>query len=167
MIRSAFALALLLAAAPALAESGQSGVWTYTFEPSSTGSGGIMTALSPAPSPSGDPNDPAYLIARCLGGRTELMVGGSGGWGLPRRKLEVTTQIDGATPETALWAVSSNGKAVFLDEGVEAFMRKLPDSGKLRIAVKSGAGGVHEGVFATTGFGEVRAKIAQVCGWTP
>lgn len=166
MLRPFVATVLLAAASPALAESAQSGVWTYTYEPSSTG-GGFMTALSPSPSPSGDPNDPSYVIARCLGGRAELMVGGSGGWGLPRRKLSVVTQVDGGQPETAQWDVSTNGKAVFLSEGVEAFMKKIPDSGKLRIAVTSGAGEVHETIFATTGFAMVRARIAEACKWAP
>lgn len=156
---------VVLAASPALAESAQSGVWTYNFEPSSIGHGGIVTALSPSPSPSGDPNDPSYLVVRCLGGRTELMVGGAGGWGMPRRTLEVATQIDQQPAETSRWDVSTNGKAVFLDDHVEAFLKRLPDQGKLRVSITDAAGERRENIFPTTGFGVVRDKIAEACGW--
>lgn len=162
-MRVAIVACLVLLAAPARAESGQSGVWTYTYEPSSGGSGGIVTALSP--SPGADSNDPSYLIARCLGGRAELLVGGAGGWGMPHRKLEVTTAIDDAPPETAPWDVSTNGKAVFLDDDVETFLKKLPDDGRLRISIKDGTGASRENIFATRGFGLVRDKIAEACGW--
>lgn len=167
MRKTALVLAALLAPATARAESAQSGVWTYSFEPSSSGKGGFVTALAPAPSPSGDPNDAGYVIARCLGGRTEILVGGAGGWGLPRRKLEVLTQIDGRPAETAQWDVSTNGKAVFLRDKVEDFLRALPENGKLRIAIRDMTGTAREAIFATTGFGPVRARIAEACGWTP
>lgn len=149
------------------AETGQSGSWTYNVEPSSTGKGGIATALAPAPAPSGDPNDPSHLVVRCLGGRTELLVGGAGGWGLPRRKLEVTTKIDDQPAETRGWDVSTNGKAVFLDDRVEAFLKALKDDGKLLVSIADATGARHETVFATTGIAAVRDKIAAACGWAP
>lgn len=167
MRRIAAAFVMSLAAAAAHAETGQSGAWTYNVEPSSTGKGGIATALSPAPSPSGDPNDPTHLVVRCLGGRTELLVGGAGGWGLPRRQLQVTTRIDDAEPQTRGWDVSTNGKAVFMDDGVEAFLKSLPGDGKLVVSVVDSTGGRHETVFRTSGIGVVREKIAEACGWAP
>lgn len=167
MRRTAITLASGLLAASAHAESGQSGAWTYNAEPSSTGKGGVATALSPAPSPSGDPNDPSHLVVRCLGGRIELLVGGAGGWGMPRRQIEVTTRIDDRPPETRGWDVSTNGKAAFMDEGVEAFLKSLPDDGRLTISVVDAAGGRHETVFRTAGIATVRDKIAGACGWTP
>ena len=167
MRRTALAFAFLSAAAPAWAESATSGVWTYSFEPSSTGKGGIVTALSPSPSPSGDPNDPSYLIARCINGQSELLVGGQGGWGLPRRQIDVTTRVDDGEPQTKRWDVSTNGKAAFLGDGADAFLKALPDDGKLLVSVVDAAGGRHETVFRTTGFGVVRTKIAEACNWAP
>lgn len=158
-------IAALLCVAPAVAhaESERVGVWTLNAEPSSSGRGGIVTALSQAPS--ADLGDPAYVIARCLGGRSEFLVGGQGDWGVPRRKLDVTVGIAGGASETSKWDVSTNGRAVFLDDGVEAFMKRLPDDGKLRVAVRDGLGVTRENIFALTGFGTVRAKIAAACGW--
>lgn len=156
---------MTLLASPALAEDGTSGVWTWRFEPSSIGEGGLVTALAPSPTPPDGPNDPGYMIARCLGGRSEFLVGGSGGWGLSGRQLDVVTQIDGAGPVTARWDVASNGKAVFVSEKVEEFLRALPDAGKLRVEIHDGTGTVRATVFSTAGFGSVREKIAQACGW--
>lgn len=161
----ALALCLLPLATPAVAESAQSGVWTYTFEMSSDGKGGFVTALAPAPSPTGDPNDPSYVIVRCLGGRTEAMVGGSGGWGVPRKTVDVVTQVGGAAQQTSRWTVSTNGKAAFLDDKVEEFLKSLPDDGKLRVAITDMTGTTREAIFATTGFGVVRARLAEACGW--
>ncbi|RXF67421.1 hypothetical protein [Hansschlegelia zhihuaiae] len=162
-MRAIILAAAVLAASPVAAETGRSGVWTFSFEPAASGSSGMVTALAPSPSPSGDPNDPSYLVARCLGGRTELLVGGAGGWGLPRKTIEVTTQIDGGPAETAQWGVSTNGKAAFLDQGVERLLARLPDDGKLRVAVRTASGEVNETIFATTGFAAIREKIAQTC----
>lgn len=151
--------------APARAASEQIGVWTVTSEPSSTGaSGGLATALSTSPAASLD--DPSQLAVRCLGGRTEFMVGGAGQWPYTRRRtLEVTLQIDGGAPENSAWNVSTNGKAAFFDGPVEELLRRLPDAGKLRVVVTDAAGVAHENIFATTGFARVRAKIAEACGW--
>jgi hypothetical protein len=164
MRATTLALAVIFAAAPAVAETLQSGVWTYTYEPSSTGKGGLFTALSPSPSPPDDPNDPTYLVARCLGGRVELMVGGSGGWGMPRRQIQITTRIDDRPPETKPWDISTNGKAAFLDDGVQEFLKSLPDDGKLSISVLDAAGRTYQTIFRTTGFGPVRDKIGEACG---
>lgn len=161
------ALSLLAAgAAPALADSERLGVWTVTSEPSSTGSGGIVTALSPSPGASLD--DPSQLVARCLGGRTEFMIAGAGQWPYTRsRTLQVTIEIDRGTPETSAWDVSTNGKAVFFDGPGEDLLRKFPDAGKLRVVVIDAAGRPHENIFPTTGFAAVRQKIADACGWRP
>lgn len=155
--------ALAASIVPSRADSERIGVWTVTAEPSSSGQGGIVTALSPSPGAS--LGDPSYLVARCLGGRSEFMVGGAGGWGMSGRKLEVMVEIDGGAAETAAWDVSTNGKAVFLDDKVEDFLKKLPDNGKLRILIKDGSGVDRENIFATTGFGTVREQIAKACLW--
>ncbi|MFC3692213.1 hypothetical protein [Chenggangzhangella methanolivorans] len=163
MRRVALAIAISAAVVPAWGETGQSGVWTYTYEPSSTGEGGIVTALAPAPSPSADPNDPSHLVARCLGGRVEFLVGGSGGWGLSRGQIEITTRVDDHSSETRRWDVSTNGKAAFLSEGVEAFLAALSDDGELRVMLADAAGARRETTFSTKGVAEVRAKIAKAC----
>lgn len=152
--------------APANAASEQIGVWTVTSEPSSTGAGGLVAALTMSPAASLD--DPSQLAVRCLGGLTEFMVGGAGQWPYTRRRtLEVTLQIDGGAPETAAWNVSTNGKSVFFDGPADELLRKLPDAGKLRVVVADASGGIHENIFATTGFARVRAMIADACGWRP
>lgn len=164
MLAAVFAMGLACAAAQA--ESGRSGAWTYNSETESQG-GGIVTALASAPGASF--NDPSYAVARCLGGRTEFFVGTSGGWGVSGRTLEVLARPEGA-PEAqapARWDVSSNGKAVFAPEPVDALLRALPDPGKLRFAVRDGRGESHETVFDMTGFAEIRRRIAEACRWAP
>ena len=162
-MRLPLAALLTLLALPAFGETGRSGVWTYVYEPSSSGPGGLFTALSPAPA--ADHNDPSQIVARCYGGRPEFLVGGAGGWGMPRRTLAVTISIDGGPPQTSRWDVSTNGRAVFLDDGVEAFLKRLPDDGELRVEVVDAVGQTRANRFATKGFAAVRARLAQACGW--
>ncbi len=164
MLATVFSIALACAAAQA--ESGRSGGWTYNSEPDSNG-GGMVTALASAPGASF--NDPSYAVARCLGGRTEFFVGTSGGWGLSGRTLEVLARVEGAPgAQTPMrWDVSSNGKAVFAPEPVDALLRSLPDPGRLRFAVRDGRGESHETVFDMAGFAEIRRRIAEACRWAP
>lgn len=161
----AAAAALVVAgpAFPANAESGQAGAWTYAYEPSPDGRSDLVTALTP--SPDAGLNDPGQLVARCFAGRAEFMVGGAGGWGMPRSSLEVTLQIGAEPPQTARWDVSTNGKAVFMSGDVAAFLKRLPDDGRLRISVMDATGARRESVFSTAGFATVKAKIAKACGW--
>ncbi|WP_020178127.1 hypothetical protein [Methylopila sp. M107] len=162
-MRAALVLALALAAFPALAESGQSGVWTYVYEPGAGGSGGLVTALAPAPA--ADRDDPSRLVVRCMNGRAEVLVGGAGGWGLPRRSLEVTVAIDGLRPETSLWDVSTDGRAVFFAGDAEAFLKQLPDDAGLRVSLVDATGQRRENMFSTKGFDAVREKLAKACAW--
>jgi hypothetical protein len=152
-----------MSTAPAMADSELHGVWTMSVEPPSKDGAGLVTALSPAQG--AGYNDPSYLIARCITGQAELMVGSNGGWGLSGRRLTVVSQMDGAPDRSGKWDVSSNGKAVFLPDGVEDFMRAIPDDGKMRIAVSDATGETRETIFPTAGFGAVRAKIAEICKW--
>lgn len=160
------AASALLAAAglvtPADAESGRAGAWTYAYEPSTDGKSDLVTALAPAPA--ADRDDPAQIVARCLSGRAEFMVGGAGGWGLPRSALDVTLQIDDWPPQTSRWDVSTNGKAVFMTGDVTAFLRSLPDDGRLRVSVMDATGTPRETIFSTVGFATVRAEISKACG---
>jgi hypothetical protein len=164
MLRTALTATLLLLSPAASADSGRVGGWTYTAELPDAG-GGYVTALAPAPSASY--NEPSYMIARCLSGRTEFLVGATGGWGASGRELEVTSEIDAQGAKTAKWIVSTNGKAVFADDPAEEFLRAISDPGTLRFAVRDPGGAVHETVFDTTGFATVRAKIGKACGWAP
>ena len=161
----AVAVALVVAglALSANAESGRAGAWTYAYEASPDGRSDLVTALSP--SPGADRDDPGQLVARCLAGRAEFMVGGAGGWGVPRTSLAVTLQIDAEPPQTSRWEVSTNGRAVFMSGDVAAFLKRLPDDGKLRVSVMDATGTVRETVFSTAGFATIRAKIAKACGW--
>lgn len=163
--RTAVLAIALLVAGPALAESARSGVWIANEETSSYDGKTTITAM--APSPPASYNDPAYVVVRCLGGRTEMLVGTSGGWGMSRTALEVVTSIDGGAEARSKWDVSTNGKAVFLDSGVEDFLRTLPDTGKLTVRVLDRIGAEHANAFDLTGFGAIRAKVAAACGWTP
>ena len=157
------ALVAFAAASPAVGESGRSGAWTYAYEASTDGKSDLVTALSPAPA--ADLNDPSQLVARCFGGRAEFMVGGAGGWGVPRTGLDVTLQVDREPPQTSKWDVSTNGKAVFMPGDVAAFMKRLPDVGRLRVSVMDGTGTARETIFSTAGFGLVRTMLAKACGW--
>lgn len=162
-IAAALTLAVAGLACPAKAESGRAGAWTYAYEASPDGRSDLVTAL--APSPNAGFYDPSQLMARCLSGRAEFMVGGAGGWGLPRTTLDVTVQIDQEPAQTARWDVSTNGKAVFMGGDVAAFLKRLPDDGRLRVSVMDATGAARESVFSTAGFATVRARISKACGW--
>ncbi|MGA0530866.1 hypothetical protein [Hansschlegelia sp. KR7-227] len=164
MLRIALTAALLLLSSVASAEGGRADGWTYTAELPDAG-GGYATALLPAPSASY--NEPSYMIARCLSGRTEFLVGTTGGWGASGQKLAVTFEVGAGEAKASKWVVSTNGKAVFLDDPPEDFLRAISDPGTLRFTVREPSGAVHETVFDTSGFATVRAKIAKACGWTP
>ncbi len=163
-MRKAIVVASCLLATAAAAGTETLGGWTTTSEPDD-GRATLVTALAAARGASQD--DPSFLIVRCLGGRTEALVGTAGDWGLPRSSLEVVTQSDSGAQETSRWDVATNGKAVFRSEGVEDFLRRLPAEGRLTIEVRDRIGGVHANAFSLEGFGEVRARVASACGWTP
>jgi len=163
-MRKAIVAASCLLATAAAAGTETLGGWTTTSEPDD-GRATLVTALAAARGASQD--DPSFIIVRCLGGRTEALVGTAGDWGLPRSSLEVVTQAGSGTRETSRWDVSTNGKAAFRSEGVEDFLRRLPAEGRLTIEVRDRIGGVHANAFSLEGFGEVRARVASACGWTP
>ncbi|GBD48197.1 hypothetical protein [Methylopila sp. Yamaguchi] len=163
-MRKAIVAASCLLATAAAAGSETLGGWTTTSEPDE-GPATLVTALAAARGAS--QNDPSFIIVRCLGGRTEALVGTAGDWGLPRSSLEVATQSDSGARETSRWDVSTNGKAVFRSEGVEDFLRRLPAEGRLTIEVRDRAGDVHANAFSLEGFGDVRTRVAAACGWTP
>ena len=164
-MRTTLALTLALVALPAAADSEREGVWIVSAEPADAAGGGLMTAMATAPGASMD--DPSYLVVRCLGGRTEFLVGTAGSWGYARKPLEVEVRVEGGPTDTSPWDVSSNGKAVFKADKVEDFLRALPADGRLYVRVTDLGGGAHENVFETKGLGDVRAKAAAACGWTP
>lgn len=163
-MRNVLAVAIVMQTTGAFAGSETLGGWTTSSEPDD-GRATLVTALASAQSASQD--DPSFVIVRCLGGRTELLVGTAGDWGLPRTSLDVVTRAGAAAPETSRWDVSTNGKAVFRSEGVEDYLRRLPPDGRLTIEVRDRRGGVHANVFSLEGFGEVRSRVADACGWTP
>lgn len=167
IMRRPFSLAAfaVLVIQPAGAESGAFGAWTVNAETSSRDGRTMVTAMAYASAAS--QNDPAYVAVRCLGGRTEVLIGTAGGFGVSRTTLEVETKAEGRAAETSRWDVSTNGKAVFRPDGVEAFLKALPDAGSLTVRIRDRTGAELSNVFKLAGIAAVRAEVAKACGWAP
>lgn len=63
------------------------------------------------------------------------------------------------------WNELSGTTDVSLRGDAVAFLKQLPDGGRLFVRAKDRQGVLHEAEFDLAGFGPVREKLASACGW--
>jgi hypothetical protein len=104
------------------------------------------------------------LILRCKNQTTEAAFSTQYNY-LGWKAVDVELRIDDRTPVKEVWNSSMNGRAAFAPDPV-AFIRSLPDNGKLSIkTTRSTDSKVKEGKFELGAVSEVRTKIAKACDW--
>lgn len=111
---------------------------------------------------------PTTLAIRCRGQRTDLMVSTEGSWrASPTNELQVDASINEQPAIRTRWTASADGKTAVLRDDAVRFLRLLPDSGRITIAVLSPPGAANEATFRLGGLETVRQKIGAVCKWAP
>ena len=104
------------------------------------------------------------LILRCKNQITEAAFSTRYDY-LGYKSVDVQLRINDQGPIKEVWNSSMNGRAAFAPDAV-AFIRSLPDNGKLSIkTTRSTDGKVKEGKFELGAVAEVRTKIAKACDW--
>jgi hypothetical protein len=104
------------------------------------------------------------LILRCKDQNTEAAFSTQYNY-LGYKSVDVQLRINDRSPIKEVWKASVNGRAAFAPDAV-AFIRSLPDNGKLSIkTTRSTDGKVKEGKFELGGVSEIRTKIAKACDW--
>lgn len=106
----------------------------------------------------------AWLGLRCEEKKTEAYVNTSSllGGRDPRR---VTYRLDEGKPSDVRWTPSSTGNRLFSPSGV-AFIKSLPDKGKLFFRVFGNDGTSTDATFALVAVTELKDKIASACRWS-
>jgi hypothetical protein len=116
--------------------------------------------LATLPNEKGD----AALILRCKEKKTEAIFSKTLGFLGSTNPIKVLVRInDGKLIETN-WVPSSTGTGAFAPSPVQ-FIKALPDQGKIFIRAFGYNGSPHDGEFSLGKVSEIRAKIAQSCGW--
>lgn len=104
------------------------------------------------------------LILRCKNQITEAAFSTQYNY-LGYKSVDVQLRINDQGPIKEVWNSSMNGRAAFAPDPL-AFIRSLPDNGKLSIkTIRSTDGKVKEGKFELGAVAEVRTKIAKACDW--
>ena len=104
------------------------------------------------------------LILRCKDQITEAAFSTQYNY-LGYKSVDVQLRINDQGPIKEVWNSSMNGRAAFAPDAV-AFIRSLPDNGKLSIkTTRSTDGKVKDGKFELGAVSEVRTKIAKACDW--
>jgi hypothetical protein len=104
------------------------------------------------------------LILRCKDQITEAAFSTKYNY-LGYKAVDVELRINDQNPVKEVWKASMDGRAAFAPDAI-AFIRSLPDNGKLSIrATRSPDGKVKEGSFDLGAVSEVRNKIAEACDW--
>jgi Type VI secretion system VasI, EvfG, VC_A0118 len=104
------------------------------------------------------------LILRCKDQITEAAFSTQYNY-LGYKSVDVQLRINDQGPIKEVWNSSMNGRAAFAPDAV-AFIRSLPDNGKLSIkTTRSTDGKVKDGKFELGTVSEVRTKIAKACDW--
>ena len=105
------------------------------------------------------------LILRCKEQTTEAAFSTKYNY-LGFKSVDVQLRINDQNPIKQVWRASMDGRAAFAPDAI-AFIRSLPDNGKLSIKTTRGPDGkVKEGSFNLGAVSEVRNKIAKVCDWS-
>ena len=106
----------------------------------------------------------AWLGLRCEEKKTEAYVNTSSFLGV-RDMRRVIYRLDEGKPFDVRWAPSITGNRVFSPSGV-AFIKSLPDKGKLFFRVFGFDGAPTYATFELVSVAELKNKIASACRWS-
>jgi hypothetical protein len=106
----------------------------------------------------------ARLGLRCEEKRTEAYVNTSSFLGV-RDTRRVIYRLDEGKPFDVQWTPSSTGNRVFSPSGV-AFIKSLPDKGRLFFRVFGFDGAPIDATFELASVAELKNKIASACRWS-
>jgi hypothetical protein len=105
------------------------------------------------------------LILRCQDQTTEAAFSTRYNY-LGYQSVDIQLRINDQNPTKEVWKASIDGRAAFAPDAI-AFMKSLPDGGKLSIkTTRSSDGKVKEGKFDLGAVSGARGKIAKACDWT-
>jgi hypothetical protein len=108
------------------------------------------------------------LVLRCRDERTEAQISLSNelGRGEPPRLIY---WINDVGPVEAQWVTSAAGNSILAStvNSAVAFIRSLPDHGRLTIRIQLPRGEPHDATFGLGAVSPLRARIADACGWRP
>jgi len=111
------------------------------------------------------PSEPAMKLSiSCRGGRTELIVAGSGISGRSD-DYAISYRINDGQPLQVAAAVPALGAGVAFAGDVVRLLQSLSDGGSLSIHLARRAGTARAGMFSLAGLETVRAKMAAACKW--
>ena len=106
----------------------------------------------------------AWLGLRCEEKKTEAYVNTSSFLGVSDMR-RVTYRLDEGKPFDVRWTPSITGNRVFSPSGV-AFIKSLPDKGKLFFRVFGFDGAPTDASFELVSVAELKNKIASACRWS-
>ena len=106
----------------------------------------------------------AWLGLRCEEKKTEAYVNTSSFLGV-RDMRRVIYRLDEGKPFDVRWTPSTTGNRVFSPSGV-AFIKSLPDKGKLFFRVFGFDGAPTDATFELVSVAELKNKIASACRWS-
>jgi hypothetical protein len=106
----------------------------------------------------------ASLGLSCEEKRTEAYVNTSSFLGIHDMR-RVVYRLDEGKPFDMRWTPSSTGNRVFSPSGI-AFIKSLPDKGKLFFRVFGFDGAPTDAAFDLVSVAELRSKIASACRWS-
>jgi hypothetical protein len=109
-------------------------------------------------------NGSARLGLRCEEGKTEAYVDTSSFLGV-RDTRRVIYRLDEGKPFDVRWTPSSTGNRVLSPSGV-AFIKSLPDKGRLFFRVFGFDGTPTDATFELVAAAELKNKIASACRWS-
>lgn len=133
--------------------------WQYTVDKSPLDDSVQVTAILQT-------KDGGGLVLRCKERKTEAIsmpagffVSGTGD------TIPIIIRINDDPPATFSWHKSTNGNAAFAPNAI-AFIRLLPDNGKLFIRATGFQGRQADGLFDLSDVSTARTKIEEACNWS-
>jgi hypothetical protein len=100
----------------------------------------------------------------CRGGRTELLLEGSGISGRGD-DTAISLRINDAPPLQLAAIAPASGSGVAIGGDVVRLLQSLPDKGELAVHLSSRTGTGRDAVFPLAGMDKVRAKMTATCKW--
>lgn len=111
---------------------------------------------------------PAHLVARCVRGKTELLVawGESLGFSLHEASRDVTLRIGEEKPETSAWSLSTDRQGSFYPGWPGNVLRRMAIAAKVALRVNRDSSAM-TAVFDTSRLADALKPLAKACNWPP